>query len=183
MYSFDKMEEMMIDFEDTWESYNWEEFYAEPVWSSFDYDEIRVPADWEDDWNKPQKWDNEGSYATVGSYATEGSYDTEGSYATEGSYDTEGSYATISTTKTSTTTSTEGSYSTASTTTTTFTTSEGSFARKIESAKTRKVGNALPLGKISIYKVNIRSIELQGQDFNETLKSSEELHIKLCMWN
>ena len=181
MYSFDKMEEMMIDFEDTWGTYNWEEFYAEPVWSSFDYDEIHVPADWEDDWNKPQKWDNEGSYVT------------------EGSYDTEGSYATISTTKTSTTTTTEGSYSTASTegsysteessttthstTTTTFTTSEGSFARKIESAKTRKVGNALPLGKVSIYKVNIRSIKLQGQDSKETLKSFEELHIKLCMWN
>ena len=55
MYSFDKMEDMMHTFEDTWEDYDWEEFYEEPVWSSFDYNNIKVPDYWTEDWNKPQK--------------------------------------------------------------------------------------------------------------------------------
>ena len=46
---------MMHTFEDTWEDYDWEEFYEEPVWSSFDYNNIKVPDYWTDDWNKPQK--------------------------------------------------------------------------------------------------------------------------------
>ena len=59
MYSFDKMEEMMTSFEDTWESYDWADFYAQPVWSSFDYDKIYVPpsAKWEDSWMEYEKFD------------------------------------------------------------------------------------------------------------------------------
>merc|ERR550534_1307920 len=50
---------MMTSFEDTWESYDWADFYAQPVWSSFDYDKIYVPpsAKWEDSWMEYEKFD------------------------------------------------------------------------------------------------------------------------------
>jgi len=61
MYSFDKMEEMMNSFEDTWEHYDWKDFYTKPEWSSFDYEDIYVPSSvyWEDSWMDYEKWEDE----------------------------------------------------------------------------------------------------------------------------